>query len=52
MFSEKEKESTKKFYESIRKLAEESEKIYRLVEQEYAPMVDYYIETKYTTQKR
>ncbi|WP_163628480.1 hypothetical protein [Paludibacter sp. 221] len=33
-----EKQITKEFYEDIRKLVEESEKIYRLAEQEYAPM--------------
>ncbi|MDH6305901.1 hypothetical protein M2459_003111 [Parabacteroides sp. PF5-5] len=47
-----EKQITKEFYEDIRKLVEESEKIYRLAEQEYAPMVDYYIETKCTDSKK
>lgn len=42
----KEKEPTENFYEGIRELIEASERIYRLAEQEYTPMVNSLIQNE------
>jgi hypothetical protein len=47
-----EKEPTREFYENIKKLVEASAHLYRLADQEFAPMVDSIIQSKCTDLRR